>query len=393
MDTVETLTPAGSRPTRPDPGDARFDSRSPGPTGLGAGAGGDTAPTARPLDTPAPALDTPAQAHRRGRDSLEPRAPAGSAGAGASTAGTRARRSGNGNGNGAANRYTRAPDTAPIVNVLSDGTVRRSKAPSLLREPWRFGHDARTPDQVDRGSEYQRRARLASYRQPGNEKFGNGHNRLVKKLRAKAQELGLPVTDYGNSLSMAVRFMDGGRQQFLAFVELAAYDKCEDAAKFLQCYQDLRVVDREKTSFDLLCASAGVSPVQLLKAIVGVAFDASVETANLVAAAAHPRVVETTVRSAKRLNSEIGYGDRENLLKHAGFLPTPKGAVINVNATAQAAAAAGPSVPSFLGDAAAAAGPRRAIQQQIHALPPAAFADDPFADLRYTPVDAELVER
>ena len=324
---------------------------------------------------------------------MESRASIGSAGAGADAARPRARRSRRGaNGNGAVSRYTPAPPDAPIVNVLSDGTVRRSKAPSLLREPWRFGHDKRTPDQVERGSAYQRRAaRLATHLQPQNEKFGNGHNRLVKKLRAKALELGLPVTDYGNSLSMAVRFMDGGRAQFLAFVELAAYDKCEDAAKFLQCYQDLRVVDRDKTSLDLLCASAGVSPVQLLKAIVGVAFDASVETANLVAAAAHPRVVETAVRSAKRINSEIGYRDRENLLKHAGFLPTPKGAVINVNATAQAAAAAGPSVPSFLGDATAAAGPRRAIQQQIHALPPATL-DDPFADLRYTPVDAELVE-
>ena len=109
-----------------------------------------------------------------------------------------------------------------------------------------------------------------------------------KRLVAKARALGLPITDYDSSLSMAVRLMDGGRDSFLRFVMLAASDGDDDALKFMHAFGELRVLEQSRVSFDLLCLTCGVSPVMLLKSVVGVAFDTGVDTANLVAAAAHP---------------------------------------------------------------------------------------------------------
>lgn len=179
---------------------------------------------------------------------------------------------------------------------------------------------------------------------------------------------------------MAIRQMDGGRTRFLQFVQLAAEDGDEDAKKFLVVFSELKAQEKVKASLDLVCLAADVSRVSLLKTIVGVAFEHYSDLANLVAAAAHPAIVETTVRSAKRLKSQIGLRDRQALLTHAGFLPTPKGAVINVNAnaTATSAAAAGasaePSVPRFLDDVNAASTPRDTIQRQLIAAGEAAQA-------------------
>lgn len=188
------------------------------------------------------------------------------------------------------------------------------------------------------------------------------------RLTARAKELGLPMIDYEPSLAMAIRFMDGGRHRFLQFVQLAGEDGEEDANKFMVVYQELRPREQALVDLDLVCKAAGISRVGLLKTVVGVAFQQATEVGNLVAAAAHPSLVETTVRSAKRLNSGIGQRDRHALLSHAGFLPTPKGAVINVVANAQAAASASasdPSVPSFLDDVNTASAARDHVQVSV----------------------------
>lgn len=189
------------------------------------------------------------------------------------------------------------------------------------------------------------------------ERVADQQQEVNAQLRQKAAALGLPVVEYATTLTMAVRQLDGGRQQFIQFVQLAAADGDDDALRFLAAFADLRAHEQSRASLDLVCIAAGVSPVALLKTIVGAAFEAQVDTANLIAAAAHPRVVATAVKSARRLNSEIGAKDREHLLRHHGFLPQPKSAQINIgvsaSATAQAAAAsAEPTVPDFLADVA-----------------------------------------
>jgi hypothetical protein len=171
---------------------------------------------------------------------------------------------------------------------------------------------------------------------------------------------------------MAIRRMDGGRERFLQFVSLAAEDGDEDCKKFLVVYTELNATQRTRADIDLMCSAAGVSRVSLLKTVVGVAFEHGAELANLIAAAAHPAIVDRTIESAKRLESDIGAKDRQHLLAHAGFLPTPKGTIVNVTASALAASAAAPALPearmpTFLADVSAAHGARDAVQRQLTA--------------------------
>jgi len=188
-------------------------------------------------------------------------------------------------------------------------------------------------------------------------------------LKAKAKDLGLAVTEYDTTLSMAIRRMDGGRAEFLRFVALAAADADEDAQKFLAVLRELKPYEQRGCSFDLVCLAAGVSPVALVQSVVGVAMQSNTDVGNLVAAVAHPAIVETTIRSAKRLNSDIGARDRHTLLQHHGFTPTPKGATINISASASAAAAAttsaDSSVPKFLSAANVASAARETVQRQL----------------------------
>ena len=207
---------------------------------------------------------------------------------------------------------------------------------------------------------------------PGRQEFqrsAKGLNRREPaKLRAQAKAMGLVLTDYSESLSMAVRKLEGGRGAFFGFVHLAAEDGDDDCKKIRACYLELPKIDQVRVSLDYLCLASGVSRTQLLKTIVGVAFDYAIDVGNLVAAASHATLVEHTVESAKRIDSAIGLRDRHALLSHAGFLPTPKASVINISATAQAAAQAGakdPRMPDFLADVTATSAARETVQQQI----------------------------
>lgn len=224
-------------------------------------------------------------------------------------------------------------------------------------------------------------------------------------LRAAAIDLGIPMAEYANTLSMAIRLLSGGDKEFLKGVHLASTAKCEDAIKFLATYHSWQHSFGLATP-DAICARAGISPVDLIKTVVGVLYTANAELANWVAAAAHPQIVERTIQSAHRVNSKIGRQDRHDLLVHAGFLPTSKGATINVNASvsAQAAAAAmassGPRaagdrspLPSFLSAVNDVSAAREQVQRQLLTAGDAGDdSEDPFASLRDV-IDAELVER
>jgi hypothetical protein len=205
---------------------------------------------------------------------------------------------------------------------------------------------------------------------------------LRNKLRERAEALGLPLVDYANTLTMALRHMDGGRAQFLAFVALAASES-EDARKFIVCFLELTERERDKANLDLVCQASGASPVRILQGVVGAAFAAGVETANLLAAASFPSTVQAAIETA-RIPGDPGFKDREMLMKHHGFLPTPKGTVINVSAVAGAQAAAAarnePSVPRFLGSADAARAARTNVQQQL--ITEGSIDVDPLATVR-----------
>lgn len=214
---------------------------------------------------------------------------------------------------------------------------------------------------------------------------------LRKKLRERAALLGLPLVDYVNTLTMAIRYMGGGRTQFLAFLALAVSES-DDAAKFLTCFAELTPAEQDHANIDLVCQAAGASPVRLLQAAVGAAFTTGIETANLMAATAFPQTLQTTIDMAHRPGEE-GFKDREMLMKHHGFLPQPKGTTINVSAVSSASAAAAakaePSMPSFLGAADAARAARTDVQRALITEGP--IDVDPLASVRAgVAADADL---
>lgn len=98
---------------------------------------------------------------------------------------------------------------------------------------------------------------------------------------------------------------------------------------------------------EAFCLAAGVSPLRVLELLVATIVRQGAQSATIIAAVSHPRVVQKTVEMAL---TDDGIEDRTTLHKATGFLPTPKGAqtTVNVsanaraNSTAQAAAVAPP---------------------------------------------------
>ena len=174
-----------------------------------------------------------------------------------------------------------------------------------------------------------------------------------------------------NALSFTVRYLPGGRTRFLEFVKLAAQNGDAVATAWWMVFADLTPTDRNRCSFDDVCAAAGVKPSALLAGVVGHGMEAMTDMGNLVAAALHPEVIAAMGKSALKMESEIGAGDRLAFLQARGFVPVAKGAAIHVHANASAnsqaasASSAEPSVPKFAADIASLSESRAQVQRQI----------------------------
>lgn len=187
--------------------------------------------------------------------------------------------------------------------------------------------------------------------------------RMRNLLRQKLVTVGdpnltrLPTLPGVSSLSIATRYLPGGRPRFVEYVQFAALNDNEIARAWLFVYDDLMPSERVIVSFDDVCAASGVKPSDLMALVVTTAMEYGIDVGNLVAAAGHPEVVAAGVESAKRIAGKgagIGLRDREMLYQHQNFLPSGRGGpVVNVhnnasaNAQAAAVADADPSVPSF----------------------------------------------
>lgn len=170
------------------------------------------------------------------------------------------------------------------------------------------------------------------------------------KLRRRAPHA-LPTIPGTQSLSIATRYLDGGREKFVELVQAAALEGGEDAVKWMLVYADLLISERQVANFDEVCAAAGVRPSRLVGLITSVAMEMGRDVGNLVASMTHPQVVAAGVAAAKH---PAGIEDRRMLFQHHGFIPIPKSTTITVNASAsadaKAAAAASAGVPSFADD-------------------------------------------
>ncbi len=253
------------------------------------------------------------------------------------------------------------------------------RSPSARREPVPGPHRPTVVGETSHGRVFSDDCRL-----PGNGGVPHKHPAPGRaKLKELAKQLGLPTLPGEGSLTLAIRYLEGGRGTFIQYVTLAATDEDIDAKTFLHVYLDLTTYEQKAVSLDDVCAAAGVSPVKLVKAIVGTAFEHGVDLANFIAAVSHPKTVHKTIQFA---HQKEGIRDRELLLQHHGFSPQPKGTTINIGvsstSTSQATALSqATSVPSFAEDMADLQDSKIGVQHQlIEAQPVESFDPVPVKD-------------
>jgi hypothetical protein len=94
-------------------------------------------------------------------------------------------------------------------------------------------------------------------------------------------------------------------------------------------YDETAESNRHKLKLEFMCESAGIPNDQFVGDTISAIFKRNSDIGKLIAAAAHPKIVEATVEHAQKVN---GFMDRKMMHDHVGFLPVPKGmTIINDN--------------------------------------------------------------
>ena len=101
----------------------------------------------------------------------------------------------------------------------------------------------------------------------------------------------------------------------------------EDVRKLLNVYDQVDYREKDFLSFEEYCAAAGVDTVKMLEKLVGVTVTQSDIISGIMAAMAHPQVLQNTIDVAKQAH---GHREKKMLFQASGFLPRPKGAQTNI---------------------------------------------------------------
>jgi len=120
-------------------------------------------------------------------------------------------------------------------------------------------------------------------------------------------------------------------------------------APVIEDYAKLSPRGKKAVSIDEICVRHEVDPLHLIAVVGEAALKYGNNSAIVLAALRFPEVINRSVKQALTPN---GFKDRELLAKHHGFIPTPHGTSIQVNATAGARADASTApeskgLPSF----------------------------------------------
>jgi hypothetical protein len=118
-----------------------------------------------------------------------------------------------------------------------------------------------------------------------------------------------------------------GLDHFIAMVRLARASE-PSAASFLDAWDALGAsgVPSGRTA-DAICEQLGIIPLDLLKAAASATIRFSTYTAQILAAAALPSIVERSIEVAL---TQKGTADRKMQLQHSGFLPVPARSQTNI---------------------------------------------------------------
>jgi hypothetical protein len=126
----------------------------------------------------------------------------------------------------------------------------------------------------------------------------------------------------------------GGWHTALAYLRTSDHP---DARHFISVYDDLTLPAgvRKLLPVEAFAIKAGLLPSQLYETIVQVVRRQSALDGVLIAASAHPAIVQKSSELA--LEGDINHVTHN--LKHMGFLPLPKGAQVSIQVNASATAA------------------------------------------------------
>lgn len=108
---------------------------------------------------------------------------------------------------------------------------------------------------------------------------------------------------------------DGGAKELLRYWDM--YKDSEDSAKSI-------------IPFEAYCVAAKMTKKKLMQVVMGEVCEQSDVASTLLAAAAHPKIVQKTISVAQ--SDAFGAGDARKILhQHRGFLPTPKTQQVNIH--------------------------------------------------------------
>lgn len=122
-----------------------------------------------------------------------------------------------------------------------------------------------------------------------------------------------------------------------------------DVLPFLELWDSQSLYIQNTWTLDQFAHLAGVAPDKIFGVAAKAAFKFNADVSDMIAMAAMPQIVETSVKSARKEGGRHSFRDRELLMKHSGFVPIPQGSIINIQNSNQsvANATANAGIPDF----------------------------------------------
>ena len=161
---------------------------------------------------------------------------------------------------------------------------------------------------------------------------GRGSGKSSKDVHKKLEEkVGLhsslpTVLPFVSTLAFVYRHV-GGVSAAIEAARLVA-EKDERFKQIVYMYDECPESSQHKLKLEVLCQQAGVTQGDFIGMTMAAMHERNLDIGNMIASAAHPRVVEATIENAQRTN---GFMDRQMLHQHTGFIPTAKGTSIVID--------------------------------------------------------------
>lgn len=151
------------------------------------------------------------------------------------------------------------------------------------------------------------------------------HKKLEEKVGIHSK---LPtVLPFNSTMAFIYRHV-GGVPAAIEAARLVA-EKDERFKLLVFTYDECAESDKHKLKLEVLCGQAAITQGDFIGMTMSAMHERNLDIGNMIASAAHPRVIEATIENATKAN---GFMDRQMLHQHSGFIPTAKGmTIINDN--------------------------------------------------------------